>query len=210
LSRTAGRGNTILGIDRGTFYRQARAFHGYLSAVSFILLMVFAATGILLNHPGWFGGGKRASEDLTVTLDKEAVAGALRAGDAPARLAALISGRTPVRGAYKSGEIVEGEANLRFEGVSGTTDAVVDLGTGAATVTVERATTVQILNDLHKGKNAGAVWSLVIDVGAGLVLLMSVLGYVIFFSLRFRLPTALALTAGSLLVLVGIYAAFVP
>lgn len=210
MSRPAApRGGTVLGIDRGTFYRQVRAFHGYLSALSFILLMAFAATGILLNHPGWLAS-RPPSEDRTLTLGKDEMRDALQAQPTPNGLAALVAGRTSLRGAFKSGEVIDEEARLRFEGVTGTTDVVVDLQTGAAEIAIERASTLQILNDLHRGKNAGSAWSWVIDLSAALILAMSVLGYIIFFSLRFRLRTSLALTAISLLILIGVFASLVP
>lgn len=205
----ASRG-TVFGIDRATFYRQARAFHGYLSALAFILLMAFSATGILLNHPAWFRAAKPPGEDRTITLPSEAVARALRSATPPAALAALVEGQARLRGGFRSGEVLGQEARLRFEGVTGTSDVVLDLGTGTAEISVERAGTLQVLNDLHRGKNAGAAWSAVIDLGAALILAMSLLGYVIFFSLRFRLRTSVALTGLSLLVLVGIFAVFVP
>ena len=87
---------------------------------------------------------------------------------------------------------------------------VIDTETGSAEISVERAGPRPGLDDLHRGKNSGAAWSLVIDLGAGLILAMSVLGYVIFFSLRFRLRTTLALTASGLLILAGIFVFLVP
>ena len=204
------RGKAVFGIDRASFYRQVRAFHGYLSALSFILLMAFSATGILLNHPAWFAGPRPAADERTIPFAKSEVAQALRMPDPPAALAALVSARTQLRGGFRSGEILGGEARLRFEGVTGTSDAVIDLETGTAEISVERAGVVQALNDLHRGKNAGTAWSLVIDLGAALILAMSVLGYVIFFSLRFRLRTSLLLTAASLALLAGIFVALVP
>ena len=210
----AGRAGAVrtsrLAIDRATFYRQVRAFHGYLSALSFILLMGFSATGILLNHPAWFRDARPAGEDRTVTLPKEEVARALRTPAPAVGLAALIARQAPLRGGFRSGEILGNEARLRFEGVTGTSDAVIDLDTGAVDLTIERAGVLQALNDLHRGKNAGAAWSLVIDIGAAVILLMSVLGYVIFFSLRFRLRTSLALTGLSLAALAAIFALLVP
>jgi hypothetical protein len=50
----------------------------------------------------------------------------------------------------------------------------------------------------------------VIDLSAWLVLALSLIGYVLFFSLRFRLKTSLMLTAVSLAVLVGIAWLLVP
>ena len=193
--------------DRAAVYRQVRAFHGYLSALAFVLLMAFSLTGIFLNHPAWFREARPADPDRTLRLPPEDVA---RAGSSPEALAGLVARALPLRGGFKSGEVLDGEARLRFEGVTGHSDVAIDLATGSAEVSVTRASLVGTLNDLHRGKNAGAVWSAVIDVTAIVVLALSLLGYVIFFSLRFRLRTSLALTAISLAGLAAIFALAIP
>ena len=37
--------------NKGAFYRQCRMLHAYLSAGAFVMLMFFALSGLLLNHP---------------------------------------------------------------------------------------------------------------------------------------------------------------
>lgn len=60
------------------------------------------------------------------------------------------------------------------------------MATGEGEVAVECAELVSILNDLHRGKNAGAAWKALTDIVGGLVLVPSLIGFVLFFSLRFR------------------------
>jgi hypothetical protein len=67
-----------------------------------------------------------------------------------------------------------------------------------------------LIQDLHRGKNSGTAWRWVIDLSAWIVIALSLIGYVLFFSLRFRLKTSLILTAASLAVLIGIAWMFVP
>lgn len=172
--------------------------------------MAFAVTGILLNHPGWIGDTRSSEKDQTLTLSKEEVAAALRSDMPPRALADAVARKMPVRGAYKAGEIAGSDAQLRFEGVSGTTDVTVDLETGSTDVAITKAGLLQIINDLHRGKNAGPIWSAVIDISAVLIFLMSALGYIIFLSMRFRMRTAFVLTAISAVCLAGAYIAFVP
>jgi len=195
---------------RNALFRQSRMLHAYLSAVAFLTLMFFSVTGILLNHPEWFRGTRRAAEERVVTLAPAELAAALRAPAPAEALAAAVGRHTALRGGFKSGELLGDEASLRLEGVTGTTDVTIDLRDGRAEVAIERATAVAVLNDLHRGKNAGAAWAAVIDVSAVLVLGLSLLGYILFFSLRFRLATSLKLTAVSLLALVGVFYVFVP
>ncbi len=210
VAKAAKKPKVRKGFDKGAFYRTSRMLHAYISAFAFLALMFFSFTGILLNHPEWLQGKKPAEQSVTGQVPSTAIAGAMKAEDQPKALAAEVAKRIKPRGAYSSGEMLDGEAMLRFEGATGATDVILDLETGKAEATIQPATATSIINDLHKGKNTGLVWKLLIDVTAILVLALSVIGYVLFFSLRFRLKTSLILTAVSLAVFVGLYLAFVP
>ena len=54
---------------KGEFYRLARDWHGYLSALAFLALIFFASTGVLLNHPGLLQGEPPAPVETAFTLD---------------------------------------------------------------------------------------------------------------------------------------------
>lgn len=192
------------------FYRQCRLWHGYLSAFAFLSLMFFSLTGLLLNHPDWLKQPETKPQETRATLAPDAVAAAMKLDDKPRALAALLSAKSAVGGAYASGEVEEDEAYLRFEGVSGNASAVLDLKTGAAEITSRKADAVTIINDLHRGKNAGAAWKWLIDISAVIFLVLSLVGYILFFSLRHRLVQTLTLTVVSLGALVGIFLLFVP
>ena len=193
--------------NRIAFYRLCRMLHAYLSAFAFLALIFFAFTGLLLDHPDWLQG-KARDHDLKVRLPAAALAAAQRAHDPSAVLAAEVGRRVHLVGAYRSGDVEDGQANLRLEGAKGSSTILVDLKTGDADVTVERASAVSVIEDLHRGKNAGPVWRLVIDLSAILVLGLSVIGYILFFSLRFRLRTSLILTAASLGAMAAVYLLF--
>lgn len=196
-------------MTRADFYRLCRTWHGYLSAVAFGALGFFALTGILLNHPDWFpesSGGAQHFETVIAAPDLRA---ALAAPAPEAALGLLVARDPRVRGAYASGDNLGDEAMLRFEGVRGNTDASVDLATGHVAFDVEKAGVLRAINDLHRGKNAGAIWKAAIDIVGALVLVLSLIGFVLFFSLRFRLATSLALTFGGAAALIAIFLLFV-
>ncbi|GLR14730.1 peptidase [Chitinimonas prasina] len=196
-------------LDKSWLYRQSRMLHAYLSAFAFIALMLFSLSGLLLNHPDWFKG-KAESQEHTLTLTPAELIEAQRSDDPVRAAAAIVAERLPLKGEYKSGELMDSEAQVRFEGVSGKSDLFINLQDGQVEATIEAATLTTMLHDLHRGKNSGAAWSWVIDLTAILTLLFSLLGYVLFFSLRFRLATSLKLTAVSLVILGGIIVVFVP
>lgn len=197
------------GFSKGEFYRLCRMLHAYLSAFAFLALIFFAATGLTLNHPDWLAGRRPPEAVVMVNIPKDQLDTALKTSDPGLALAVLVGRLTPLKGHYRSGEVVDGEALLRFEGPSGVSDVVIQTATGETEIGVKAATAVQVLNDLHKGKAAGKAWSWLIDLSAILFIAMSVLGYVLFFSLRFRLPLSLALTGVSLVLMLGMFWLFV-
>jgi hypothetical protein len=57
-----------------------------------------------------------------------------------------------------------------------------------------------MLNELHRAERAGNSWRLVVDVIAIVLIVLSLVGYLIFLSIRgARLRTAILLTVGSVL-----------
>lgn len=192
-------------------YRQSRAWHGYLSAFAFLALIFFAITGLLLNHPEWTTTDEeQPTRTATVTLAAAELEQAKAAKDPARALGEAVGRQVPLVGAWQSGEVIDEEAQLRFEGPKGSSDVVVDLASGKAEVETKRARVIDTINELHRGKNASAAWKAVIDASAIVILLLSVIGYVLFFSLRFRLRTSLVLTGVSLLGLVGVVVFLTP
>ncbi|MEI7932592.1 MAG: PepSY-associated TM helix domain-containing protein [Alphaproteobacteria bacterium] len=196
--------------DKGAFYRLTRMLHGYLSAFAFIALMFFSVTGVLLNHPEWFENYTPREAAKTVTLAKADIDTAARQKDPGRALAALVASKTDLPGAFSSEDIDGGQAILRLDGPKGTSDVIVDMETGKAEVRTTKASFNSLMMDLHRGKNSGGPWRLVIDATAYVVLALSILGYILFFSLRFRLKTSLILTGVSLALLAAVMIWLVP
>jgi len=192
------------------FYTQCRHWHGYLSAFAFLALIFFSASGIVLNHPDWLSEDTGTPQTIAAKLPADAVAAARQAKAAGPALAALAAAHMPIVGAYSSADIDSRQAFLRFEGVKGSSDVTIDLRNADATARVHRADVLTVMDDLHRGKNVGKVWQWVIDLSGAVFLLLSLVGYVLFFTLRFRLRVALVLTALSLGTLALIFVLFVP
>ena len=194
---------------RAELYRQSRKWHGYLSALAFLALIFFSVTGIMLNHPEWFSAEPGQSRQYEVVLPADLLVTALTTEDPPRTIAEIAGTSTPLVGAYSSGEIMDGSAMIRFEGTRGSSDLSIDLQTGRTEVAISQASASTILQELHRGTSAGIVWRLLLDVTAALIILLSIIGYVLFFSLRFKLRTSLVLTGASLTVMTGVFFAFV-
>lgn len=187
------------------FYRQARHVHAWLSAFAFIVLMFFSATGLLLNHPEWMDAAPR-DEVLHVWVLNPVLLQQARTIEQPSTLLlAEIRRQYRLFGQFRSSEKIDQEWLIRLEGPRGQTDIVLDLVTGRTEIRLSAAQPLSLLADLHKGKNVGVLWSWLIDVSAIVVLLLSLAGYVLFFSLKKRLSTSLWLTGGSVFVLVALF-----
>ena len=201
---------SVGGLDKGAFFRLSRMLHSYLSALAFLALFFFSATGILLNHPEWFEDYRPAEHRLAFTLTPAELAAAKASKDRGRALAAAASSKAHLAGAYASGDFDGPQALVRMEGPKGSSDLTIDLATGKVDARLTQTNLMSIIQDLHRGKNVGVAWRWVIDLSAWLILAMSLIGYVLFFSLRFRLKTSLILTAVSLAVLIGVAWVFVP
>lgn len=195
--------------DRAWFYRNSRMLHAYMSAFAFIALSFFSLSGLLLNHPDWFKGRNDAL-DAHFSLSPAEMRQARQAAKPAQALSDIVAQHLALKGEFKDGEVIDGVAQIRFEGVSGKSDLAIDMASGKVDASIERATLVTMLHDLHRGKNSGAAWRWVIDLTAIIVLVLSVLGYVLFFSLRFRLTKSLVLTAASVATMGGIIYLCVP
>lgn len=191
------------GYRRSDFYRQARALHAWLSAFAFLVLMFFALTGLLLNHPEWFNANKQL-EEVQIQLLPDQLAAVQSLENPTDQLLQMIRAENAVVGRLKSSEMLDDEVMIRLESPAGHTDIQVLMSSGNIVVATEQATTVGMLNDLHRGKEVGSGWRWLIDVSAVVILLLSLAGYVLFFSLKTRKATSLWLTASSVVLIAGL------
>jgi hypothetical protein len=181
------------------FYRQCRLWHGYLSAFAFGALLFFAATGIALNHPTWFAASEPQSSPIMFTLTSLQVQKLRRAQMPALILTAMVADRTTLYGRYEDGEVEGGQMFVRLRGARGSTDIRANIQDGSVVVVLERATAMGWLNALHRGEHTGAAWRTFIDVAGGVLIMLSLIGYAIFFSMSARLVTALLITGISVL-----------
>jgi hypothetical protein len=192
------------------FYSQCRAWHGYISAFAFLTLIFFAASGILLNHPDWLTSDGGEPRTATASISAADIGQAQKAADPGAALGQLVAEKMRLVGAFSSADLEGDQAILRYEGVKGSSDVTLDLRSGAAHARLKPADPVTMLDDLHRGKNAGPVWQTFIDLSGALILILSLVGYVLFFAMRFRLRTAMVLTGLSIAGLASLFLFFVP
>ncbi len=183
--------------------------HIYISMFSLAVVLFFSLTGITLNHPDWFLAGAERSASYTASLNPRWVALLVFPADGdPAeavdKLAVVEHLRREhgITGALASFTADDYECQVTFKGPGYQADAFIERDTGHYTLSTTSQGLVAILNDLHKGRDTGPVWSVLIDISAILLALVSLtgLGLIFFLKLRRRDGLIMAL-AGLLLVL---------
>ncbi|BAP37358.1 PepSY-associated TM helix domain-containing protein [Acinetobacter guillouiae] len=186
--------------QRRDFYRHARYVHGWLSAFAFIVLIFFAVTGLILNHPEWFTPATDENTE-TITLPENVLTQIKGQENPSTQIVDYLRQHHAVIGRYKSGEVMDNEVMIHLASPAGSTDIWVTLDNGQAEITLKPASTVSLISDLHRGKNAGKAWTWLIDISAIIITILSLAGYILFLSIKTRLKTHLFLTVFSLALL---------
>lgn len=190
-------------------YRQCRIWHGYLSAFAFAALLFFSTTGLILNHPEWFASDAPPLEESTFTLT-QAQLKQLRDAETPGDiLARFAAEHATLYGDYKDGTVAGDQIFVRLQGARGSSDIRATTTDGSVAVVSEAATTIAVMNALHRGETAGRVWRLSIDVMAIVMIVVALAGYAIFLSMSGKLRTALLISAASIVAAIAVFFAFV-
>jgi len=167
-------------------------------------VLFFSVTGITLNHPDWFVGEmERRIEDegrIPTELLRSDAPGAVD-GVSKLEVVELLRRDHGVGGALVEFDIDDYECMVAFKGPGYSADAFIEREDGRYTLSQNLQGFIGVINDLHKGRDAGPVWSVVIDVSAVVLTLISLSGLILIFYLKLRRGPGLAVAiAGTALV----------
>ncbi len=175
-----------------------RWLHIYTSMVSLLVVLFFALTGITLNHPDWtFGGAERQRE----------VAGQLPANWRSGTQVNWLTVDETLRQAGLHGVAQDPRsddqgATLSFRAPGYSADVTVT-PTGQYTANVDEQGALAVLNDFHRGRDAGGAWAWVVDLSGAFLAVISLTGLGLMLYLRKVRAAALAtLLGGAALVVV--------
>ena len=162
---------------RDTVDRQRRAFwlkhlhrwHWISSAISLVVLLMFSVTGFTLNHAASIEASphvvrqaaKLPPEMLGQLADRREKSAAV-----PAPIAAFVAGHTGARIDGRPGDWSDDEVAVALPRPGGDGWVSIDRETGEIEYEVTDRGWLAYVNDLHKGRNTGPVWSWFIDVFA--------------------------------------------
>jgi uncharacterized protein len=198
-----------------------RWVHIYLSMFSLAALLFFSVTGITLNHPDWFYGGAERSVQEQGHLDVQWLhlelprGGAGEEADASRQVAKLevvehLRKAHGIRGALAEFRTDDRECMVTFKGPGYAADAFIDRATGRYELTETYHGLIAVINDLHKGRDTGKAWSLVIDLSAVLMTLISLTGLALLFYIKRRRLSGLVTALVGTVVVVAVVWLWVP
>jgi hypothetical protein len=172
--------------------------------VSFAILLFFAATGFMLNHQDWFDKQQRTTV-YKGSMDRSWLGKDVAQPQIVERLRQTYG----IKAALGELRVDDGEISVNFKGPGYSADVSIDRSTGSYDVTETRSGWAAVMNDLHKGRDAGPLWSKLIDAVAVFMTLVAASGLtLIFFLAKWRKKGLIMLVAGAV-VCYWIYAAFV-
>jgi hypothetical protein len=177
----------------------SRWLHIYVSMVSFGILLFFAVTGFTLNHAEALFGAAPVPQESRGTVNPAWLGTGPGGTVAKLEIVEHLRRAHGVRGLVGEFRLEEATCTIGFKGPGYTADAVVDRTTGKYELRETRMGFVAVINDLHKGRDTGAGWSLVVDLSAGLMVLVSVTGLVLILFIRRRLAAGLLTAAAGTL-----------
>lgn len=160
-----------------SFMATMRLLHIHVSMFALVLMLLYAVSGMMLNHADSLGGesSKPAASTVQIAPDLK-----------PAGAAAAIRAAAALSGHLESTDETPDELRLVFARPGYRAEAVVERTTGKTELTVENRGFPGLLNDLHRGQHVRGVWRAVTDTAALILALLAVTGLILWWSLPVR------------------------
>jgi len=199
---------SLLG-SRAFWLRQMRQWHWISAAICLVGMLLFAITGITLNHAGQIESKphvERRQASLPADLRDELKRIEVRKGDKrdkrglPAAVSDFISKRISVDTAAREAEWSPQDIYVALPRPGG--DAFLTIDRASGDIEYERTDRgwVSYLNDLHKGRNTGAAWSWFLDVFAVACVVFCVTGLVLLQLMAHSRPSTWPIIGAGLLI----------
>jgi hypothetical protein len=173
--------------QRVFWLKQLREWHWISSAICLVGLVLFSITGITLNHAGQIEAKPviatvhaTAPASLLAIL---AAAPAQKDAPLPPALKRWAKDELSVKLDGRTGEWSEDEVYIALPRPGGDAFLTIDRATGEAEYQKTTRGWVSFLNDLHKGRNTGAVWGWFIDIFAVACLAFAITGLLLLYLL---------------------------
>jgi hypothetical protein len=184
--------------------RWGLTLHIYLSMAGFLLVLLFAVTGLTLNHED-FGWSQPRITHSTITLPLDL----LRQPDERAvgdQLRSMLHMPTPVT----HFSVDDDQIDVMMTAPGRHTQVTISRRDGRAEVEAETRGALATLDDLHKGLDSGPLWRWIIDITAVLLTISSLTGIVTLLTLPRRRKIGLVVGLLGAVVITVLYLVWVP
>ncbi|MBQ5949936.1 PepSY-associated TM helix domain-containing protein [Massilia sp. ST3] len=177
--------SALPGARRAVWLKQLHQWHWISSAICLMAMLLFSFTGFTLNHAAQIEAKPQVTrlkaalpEPLRAQLEAYAAEHADAEVPLPAELADWANGAFPVDVRGKRAEWSEEDAYVALPRPGG--DAWLRIAAdGSAEYERTDRGWISWLNDMHKGRNTGVVWSWFIDIFAIACLVFCITGFLI-------------------------------
>ena len=149
------------------------------AALSLIGMLLFAVTGITLNHAATIAASpatEQRSAQLPASLLASLAKPASDTAPLPAAVVAEVKKQIGLDATGKAGEWSEGEVYVPLPRPGGDAWVNIDRSSGAVSAEVTDRGWISYANDLHKGRNSGTAWGWFIDIFAGACIVFTLTG----------------------------------
>ncbi len=199
---------------RSFWLKQLHQWHWISAALSLIGMLLFAVTGFTLNHadkieakPVVVDRKAKLPPDLLALLAKGPQTGKR---PLPVQIEPFLDKAVGADVAGREGDWSADEVYVALARPGGDAWVSIDRETGAVEHEKTTRGVISLINDLHKGRNAGKAWGWFIDIFAGACVIFTVTGLILLqFHARARPLTwplvALGLAAPIILVILFVH-----
>lgn len=168
---------------RSFWLKQLHQWHWISAAVSLVGMLLFAITGITLNHAGQIEAEPKVVS-RTATLPPDLMAVLAKGPEEgkrplPVQLEPFLDKAVGADVAGREGEWSPEEVYVALARPGGDAWLSIDRETGAIEHEKTTRGVISLLNDLHKGRNSGKAWSWFIDIFAVACVIFTVTGLIL-------------------------------
>jgi uncharacterized protein len=178
--------------------------HIYISMAGFTLALLFAVTGLTLNHQD-FGWSEPRVVTSSIIIDENLVRNPDRAA-LEKYLREKVGIQSPVTDYHEDSDQIQ----MTFAAPGKRTVVTINRADNSGEVENEQRGLLGKLDDLHKGFDTGRVWYWTIDLAAILLVVSSLTGMVTLLALRARRRSGFVVGTLGVLMVVLIYLIWVP
>jgi uncharacterized protein len=178
--------------------------HIYISMAGFTLALLFAVTGLTLNHQD-FGWSEPRVVTSSIIIDENLVRNPDRAA-LEKYLREKVGIQSPVTDYHEDSDQIQ----MTFAAPGKRTVVTINRADNSGEVENEQRGLLGKLDDLHKGFDTGRVWYWTIDLAAILLVVSSLTGMVTLLALRARRRSGFVVGTLGVLMVVLLYLIWVP